>query len=430
MRDIFDILTGAGCPCVTGDTGAAQTGVARDPDELFAVGGSTRLTHLLDENSFMMSDLHVVHLPVAPDNPYQQLLFDHLRSHGVHVEALPGEATFFRRLKLSRLPDVIHLHWLAPFFLSTRSPASRIKAITRAACFLANLDAVRGLGVRLVWTIHNFENQERRFLGIDHWLHRKVAKRADAIIVHSPSARDSVIDSVPVPAERVHIIAHGHYADWYPDNLNRQQARETIGLGEDEFVVLFFGAIREYKQVPRLISSFRAASLPKNARLLIAGKPSTRALSQRIGDQAGEDRRIIFSRGYVPDALAQVYFRAADIVALPYRQALTSGAAVLAMSFGKPLLVPDFPVFKELLADSGAVYFGSDDSSALETGLCDAFSMREQLDTRGAANRDRVTRWDWSRIGRSTSHIYRSIVSQRGGRVQSTWTGFESSDRS
>ncbi|MGM0558425.1 MAG: glycosyltransferase family 4 protein [Myxococcota bacterium] len=358
-----------------------------------------------------MSNLHVMHLPVSPENPYHQLLFESLRRRGLRVDESAGEATFSLNFQLGTLPDVIHLHWLAPFFLSARLPNSRAKALARAACFLGNLQVVKRMGIRLVWTVHNLENHERRFLGIDRWLHRHVTQMADAIIVHSSSARRAFIDTHHSGHRRIHVIPHGHYADWYSDRVTRAEAREVLGLQDDCFVVLFFGAIREYKQVPRLISSFQQASLPDPAKLLVAGAPKSRQLAQRVRTTIGDDKQIKFAAGFIPDELAQVYFRAADVVALPYAQILTSGAAVLSMSFGRPLVVPDVAVLRDLVGEDGAIYFSpSQNNGGLVQALRRAHARRDELDALGAANFERVIRWDWDTIAERTCRIYRRVI--------------------
>ncbi len=45
--------------------------------------------------------------------------------------------------------------------------------------------------------------------------------------------------------------------------------------------------------------------------------------------------------GYVPDDRLDLFLNAADRVVLPYTEILTSGAAILAMSFGRPIIAPD-----------------------------------------------------------------------------------------
>jgi len=52
------------------------------------------------------------------------------------------------------------------------------------------------------------------------------------------------------------------------------------------------------------------------------------------------DKRIKVFLDFIPDNDIQIYMNAADIIVLPYLDILNSGVAILAMSFGKPVIAP------------------------------------------------------------------------------------------
>jgi len=60
---------------------------------------------------------------------------------------------------------------------------------------------------------------------------------------------------------------------------------------------------------------------------------------------------------YIEDNEVQVFFNACDIVVLPYLNILTSGAAVLALSFGRPVIAPDKGCIPELLNETMAFLY-------------------------------------------------------------------------
>ena len=73
----------------------------------------------------------------------------------------------------------------------------------------------------------------------------------------------------------------------------------------------------------------------------------------------------------MPDEYVHVLFRAADVSILPYRAFHNSGVAMLSLSFGTPLIVPENPVTSDLV-DSGLVrLFGIDDDEALLEAMVD-----------------------------------------------------------
>ncbi|HUD91365.1 glycosyltransferase, partial [Sphingobium sp.] len=104
--------------------------------------------------------------------------------------------------------------------------------------------------------------------------------------------------------------------------------------------------LRPYKGLDELIHAFHDISSQTErdqVHLLIAGKPLG-------GFSAGHARlieennpRIHILDGFVPDTKIPLLFGAADVVALPYRDVLTSGNLMLAANYGRPVVTPRLP---------------------------------------------------------------------------------------
>jgi len=137
------------------------------------------------------------------------------------------------------------------------------------------------------------------------------------------------------------VIPHGNVRDAYPAiDISREQARSRLGIPACARVLVFFGAIDPYKGVMELAEKFSAVT-DDRAVLLMAGKCF---LGQRAREQlenvAASDPRVVLHLDYIPDADVACYIRAADLVALPFRDILNSGSAILALSLDRPVLVP------------------------------------------------------------------------------------------
>jgi glycosyltransferase involved in cell wall biosynthesis len=137
-------------------------------------------------------------------------------------------------------------------------------------------------------------------------------------------------------------------------------------------MMLFFGGIRPYKNIPRLIESFRAFP-GEDAILYIAGRSPSAKVTQQLQVLADQDHRVRLNLNFVSRDEVQVYFRAADVVVLPYREILNSGSAILALSFNRPVLVPRRGAMSELAKFVGdewvQTYSGDLTVNALETSL-------------------------------------------------------------
>src|SRR5690606_17669800 len=71
---------------------------------------------------------------------------------------------------------------------------------------------------------------------------------------------------------------------------------------------------------------------------------------------AQSDARIRLQFDFIADEHVQRYFRAADLVVLPYREILNSGTALLALSFDRPVLLPRAGAGDELSRRVGSAW--------------------------------------------------------------------------
>jgi glycosyltransferase involved in cell wall biosynthesis len=114
------------------------------------------------------------------------------------------------------------------------------------------------------------------------------------------------------------------------------------GAGGGPRRFLFFGRIRKYKGVEDLLAAFSVIPQDVTAHLTVAGRCDDPALRSRLALLARiAGPNLALRLGHVPDAEVAPLLAAADVVVLPYRRVSTSGSAVLALSHGRPLIVPE-----------------------------------------------------------------------------------------
>lgn len=348
---------------------------------------------------------------LAPDfsssNPYQRSLADALRKRAVEVRM--ARTRHFRPLpllgpSLRPRPAVLHLHWTHPYLGGGRDAIGR----WAPRRFLAELRLARRLGVRIVWTVHNLAQHDGVHRGRELRLHHDLLELADAAIVHCEAARDAVIDALqpsPVAAERIHVIPHGHYIDAYPNTVGPEESRRQLGLPAAARVFLFAGQIRGYKGVEELIVAFRELPDP-DARLVIAGRTRGPAVETRITAIAAPDARILTSFTFVPVARLQLYYNAADAVVLPFRDILTSGSLILAMSFGRPVVAPRLGCLAETVDPDAGILYEPRDLGALRAAL--EAALGSDLEAMGRRSLESARRLDWGRIADATLRAYRA----------------------
>src|SRR5207302_7164793 len=133
-------------------------------------------------------------------------------------------------------------------------------------------------------------------------------------------------------------------------------AKHQLGISKDEKTLLFFGNIAPYKGLEYLVAAFTELSKECfNYRLIIAGSVKNcqtywRAVERSIV-LSGVGERIIRKIEYVPDEDTEIYFKAADVLVLPYTYIFQSGVLFLGYSFGLPAIAADVGALGEEIVE-------------------------------------------------------------------------------
>jgi beta-1,4-mannosyltransferase len=310
----------------------------------------------------------LAHHPLYARNPFQSLLYGNAWDEGVAPVAMPRWAQLpeLTALQSAGLPTVLHLHWLQRV---QRDATSDAEARALAASFLADIDGYRDAGGRLVWTVHNILSHESRFEAAEADLCAAVAARADAIHVMAEATAALVAPHYHLPPDRLIQVPHPSYVGVYPDHITRRAARHELGLMPDEHVVVAVGDIRPYKGLEELLDAWAKVPADRPRRLVIAGSPLAGTGVDPIVERAMLSPRVIVDARYIPPEELQVILCAADAAVLPYRRALNSGALMLALTFGVPVILPDGGGLTEVADDSCSLTYRAGDPDALVDAL-------------------------------------------------------------
>ena len=346
-------------------------------------------------------------------NPYQEGLIDGLARANVDTIRVDANGMFpllSAWIAYDR-PDLVHVHWIHRFIEADRHGKSLL-AVLLAVRSLVEILLLRIAGIPVVWTIHNVASHEREVPHVEMAFRHIVSRLVAGMIVHCDDARDIIIDRYRLPARRVnriHVIPHGNYDDHYPRELDRAEARQALQADPDRTVLLFFGMIRRYKRVPALVDTFAAIDDPETE-LWIVGNPWSDALKREVERAAAGQRNVNTVLEYVDDSQVQTFFSAADATVLPYDGILTSGSAILAMTYGRAVIAPASGCLPELIGEFGGITYDSDTPHGLATSIQAAIADRDRLHRMGERNRRVASRLCWSSIGEQTATVYRSAI--------------------
>ncbi len=170
------------------------------------------------------------------------------------------------------------------------------------------------------------------------YLTKRMLSNADSIITLSDAVSQTAREIAP---KTDNIKAFHPLYDFYDrKQYNQKNAKKKLGL-ENKQVILFFGYIKPYKGLETLINCFpEVKNKYPDAVLLIVGEiygDSDRYFNL-IGKSAHK-KSIIVHNEYTSDDKVELYFKAADLLALPYRSATQSGVIQIAYSMGVGVVV-------------------------------------------------------------------------------------------
>ena len=346
-------------------------------------------------------------------NPYQRLLAEALGRLGVTSvfhEPNPTRWPFplVRWIFRSRRKvGILHLHWI-DHFIPSKNPVKRMVQGLLLACDVLLVSAI---GHRFVWTIHNIEAHDVGSFATDHWIKRIAGLLARSVIVHSHSAKRLAEDRLHIAGRKISVIPQGHYRGVYGNPCDRQQARQALGLPMDRKVFLFLGMIRPYKGLEDLLGVWRHAMSTwpdQPPLLLVAGQAKDDAHASTLQELlAGLEDTVRFDRRWIPDAELPRYLAAADIAVFPFRKITNSGSVLLAMTYGVPVLAPDFDVLREMLGDAAGLLYPPGEAG-LEHAL--AHAMVADLEDVRAKTVVACASLDWDTVARRTLDAYRGAA--------------------
>jgi D-inositol-3-phosphate glycosyltransferase len=277
------------------------------------------------------------------------------------------------------------------------------------------------LGKRIVFTAHNVNARKRD--GEDSFLNRlslRIQYRlSDHIFVHTERMKSELLADFGIGENKVSVTLFGINNTVPNTALTTFKAKHRLGVNHDDKTILFFGNIAPYKGLEYLVSAF-VELLKKDGsyRLIIAGKPKGSEdywkRLERTLSRSGIRDRVIEKIEYVPDEQTELYFKAADVLVLPYTRIFQSGVLFLGYSFGLPAIVADIgPLKEQIIEGETGFIFRPRDSSDLASMVGKYFESElfrnlgnRRLEIKEYANE----RYSWSKVAATTTAVYSKLV--------------------
>ena len=280
----------------------------------------------------------------------------------------------------------------------------------------------KSLGKHVVMTTHNV-NERKRDHNDTRWNRftlRAQYRLADHIFVHTEEMRIELTNEFGVEPERITLIPFGINNAVPHTSLTEQEAKKLLGIGPGEKTILFFGRITLYKGLEYLVSAFKQLSSRDHSyRLIIAGRPQEAAeeYMRGIRDASREhvqSNKIVLNTYHIPDEETEIYFKAADVLVLPYRAVYQSGVLFLAYSFGLPVIATDVGSLKDDIAEGQTGFICKpEDSQDLAAAIERYFASDLYVDLSGrrmAIKEYANQSHSWDVVGQETLKVYARLL--------------------
>jgi glycosyltransferase involved in cell wall biosynthesis len=242
---------------------------------------------------------------------------------------------------------------------------------------------------------------------------------ADHIIVHTDRSKTDITRQFNIHARKVSVIGFGVNRIVPKTSLSRGEAKQQLGLSVDDKALLFFGNVLPYKGLEYLLDAARdLLRKDRSYRVVIAGRNQLHEaywrekIAPRLADRLSDS--VICRTAFVRDEEVEVYFKAADVLVLPYLAIFQSAVLFVAYSFGLPVIASDVGAFRDDIAVGKTGYICSpNDVSSLKAVIGEFFAgplYTAHDEARRRIARYAADKYSWDTVGRKTLDVYLHVT--------------------
>jgi len=202
------------------------------------------------------------------------------------------------------------------------------------------------------------------------------------LLVHTELMKIQLIDIFKVAADKIEVISIGLNEEIPIKGISSSYARNKLGFRSTDKVILAFGSIDHYKGIDLLIEAVGGLSIP-SLKLAIAGRFKNEAYKKEIyaliNALSNPDVVSLFDR-FIPNEEVEVFFRACDVIILPYRSIDQSGVVFLALQFGIPIIASDVGALSQFIDNSIGIIVKRNDVKALADAISFFYPNKNTFD--------------------------------------------------
>lgn len=250
----------------------------------------------------------------------------------------------------------------------------------------------------------------------------RLAELSDRLIVMSQKAIDILHNVYGIDRKKITYIPHGipdvPFVDpsYYKEQFNvvGKKLLLTFGLlSKSKGIEYMITALQEVvKRFPDVVYIVLGATHPH---VLNADGDAYRLSLQRLVNQLGLEKHVIFSSRFVTLKELSEYLAAADIYITPYidEAQITSGTLAYAMGSGKPVISTPYWYAQEMLDDERGLLVPFKDSQALSESLIDLLTHEDKRQSIRKRAYDFCRSATWDKVALSYLKVFNEVKEER-----------------
>lgn len=281
-------------------------------------------------------------------NKYIKVIKDCIESNDITVESFN-----LAKEEVNSEVEIYNLNWYESVF-----PRNIIKAYIQVFKRVRILNNLKKQNKKIIWTIHNKEAHEEKYKKISRILIRQLCRKSDYIVIHCKDTVKYFKDTYQEFDEsKIRYIPHPNYIGVYEDqNINY---REIYNIKDDEFVFLFIGQVRAYKNVEMIIDVAKKMK-GKKVKFIIAGNPNSATYKNELLSRIDGCDNIIPIFRFIEDNELTSLVKSSNMMLFPYdiNSSLNSGSVILSFSTGRTVICPNIGTLNDI--DDKSLFYSYD----------------------------------------------------------------------
>jgi glycosyltransferase involved in cell wall biosynthesis len=277
-------------------------------------------------------------------------------------------------------------------------------------------------GKKIVYTAHNVNERKRN--GNDSFLNKFslsfMYRVVDHIFVHTEKSKIELQSDFNISKNKISVIPFGINDTAPVTGITSEYAKHYFGFNPQQKIILFFGQIAQYKGLEYLVDALKILREKEfKIKLLIAGKIKSgnedywHKIERKIKRENLENY-VTKKIGFIPDEKIELFFKAADVLALPYVSIFQSGVLILSYFFGLPVIGTRVGEFeKDIIWGKTGFICSSRDSCELAQIISEYFDSKlykNLIFERKKIHDFALQKYSWESVGKITFKVYKSLI--------------------